>query len=304
MNYNHLNYFYHVARLQSISKAANHLRVSQPSLSSQIKTFEEQLNTKLIQKSGRNIELTSEGQIILKYCEKIFNLTNEMQDYLNKGLVDEKINFKIGITNQVAGPFAADLIYSLKNKYTDKNKISYSIKNESKEELIKKIELGEIDMLLTNTAAYAKGCIEIVNREMPVSLFVESKAYAKMKKQMNFSSVLDIKKLIESKTFSMVIPSRLFSLRQETDFFLNQFSIKPNVIFESDILSSVEKAILDGLGWGFMPDQYLKKELSLNLVKKINTKQRLWNHRLCVVVKSGLENSEVVQQIKTQLEKL
>ena len=62
INYNHVYYFYEVARFNSITKAAQHLRLSQPSLSIQIKTLEQQIGFKLIEKKGRNIALTDLGQ--------------------------------------------------------------------------------------------------------------------------------------------------------------------------------------------------------------------------------------------------
>lgn len=62
INYNHIYYFYEVARFNSVTKAAEHLRLSQPSLSIQIKTLEQQLGFKLFEKKGRNIVLTDRGQ--------------------------------------------------------------------------------------------------------------------------------------------------------------------------------------------------------------------------------------------------
>lgn len=305
MNYNHLNYFYHVAKIQNLTKAASVLSISQPSLSAQIKTFEEQMGKSFFRKVGRNLELTEDGVVCLKYCEKIFTLTDELQIYLSgEKAVNKQMRFIIGITNQVAGPFTADLISSLKSKEFLDGSVTYVIKNENKESLIKKMEMGEIDLMLTNTATYVRNGKEIINREMPVALFMNEVLYKKIKQQLKAPHEIDVKKLIENTKLGMVIPSREFSLRHEMDFFLNQFSTKPNINFESDVLSSVEKAIMDGLGWGFMPEQYLKKEVSLKLVKKIKTKQKLWTHRMAVIVRNGIEQHGIVQTLKTALENL
>lgn len=304
MNYNHLNYFFHVAKLQNMTKAASVLRISQPSLSAQIKTFEGSIGKTLFQKVGRNIELTMEGQMCLKYCEKIFSLTDELQNYLSGEVVSPQKKIIIGMTKQVAGPFAADLVSSLKDKNWSAHENAVIIKSESKENLLKKIEMGEVDLMLTNTATYSKGCVEIVNREMPVALFCNAETLKKIRKEFNYRNELDLKKLVSHKDFSMVIPSRDFNLRHEIDFFLNQFSVKPMVSFESDILSSVEKAIVDGLGWGFVPEQYFKGERAIRRVQKINTKQRLWKHRLCLVARAGFEKNDVVQALRVSIENL
>lgn len=68
-----LNYFYKVAKLQSISNAANELDVSEPYLSKSITLLENELGVKLFDRIGRRIYLNEYGKIFLNSVHSIFD---------------------------------------------------------------------------------------------------------------------------------------------------------------------------------------------------------------------------------------
>jgi DNA-binding transcriptional LysR family regulator len=78
LNYHHLHYFWTVARVGSIRKASEELRVSPPAISAQLRTLEEGFGAKLFQRSGRSLVLTETGQIVFSYGEEIFTLGREL----------------------------------------------------------------------------------------------------------------------------------------------------------------------------------------------------------------------------------
>lgn len=75
-----LQYFLAIAREQSISKAAEFLHISQPTLSRQIKDMEEELGKQLFIRGNRKITLTEEGMILRKRSEEILNLVKKTED--------------------------------------------------------------------------------------------------------------------------------------------------------------------------------------------------------------------------------
>ena len=78
LNYHHLRYFWTVAREGSLRCAAETLKVSQPSICSQIQLLEESLGEDLFRPSGRSLALTEFGQLIFGYAEEIFALGGEI----------------------------------------------------------------------------------------------------------------------------------------------------------------------------------------------------------------------------------
>ena len=61
---NLLRVFYHVAKTEQISKAAEILNVSQPAISQQIKSLEDQIGFKLFSRSKKGVKLTQEAEEI------------------------------------------------------------------------------------------------------------------------------------------------------------------------------------------------------------------------------------------------
>lgn len=85
LNYNHLWYFWMVAREGSIAAACLRLGVTQPAVSSQIQRLERSLGIKLFEKSGRGLALTPAGTTVYAYADEIFALAREMLETLEHG---------------------------------------------------------------------------------------------------------------------------------------------------------------------------------------------------------------------------
>ena len=77
-----LEYVVEIAKHGSISKAAQHLFISQPHLSNQIKSIEKQLGVKLFHRSAKGIQLTREGKIFLDDAQAILGDIKSLQSKL------------------------------------------------------------------------------------------------------------------------------------------------------------------------------------------------------------------------------
>lgn len=78
-----LEYFLAVARNESISKAAESLHLSQPTLSRQIRNLEEELGKQLLIRGNRRVTLTDEGRLLQKRAEEIVSLVNKAEKELS-----------------------------------------------------------------------------------------------------------------------------------------------------------------------------------------------------------------------------
>lgn len=100
LNFHHLYYFYRVASLRSFTLAAEELRVSQPAVSSQVKSLESLLQQQLVVRSQRGIQLTEVGAHVCTYAEQIFRLGSELLNSLEGGGIAAK-PLRIGILDVV-----------------------------------------------------------------------------------------------------------------------------------------------------------------------------------------------------------
>lgn len=78
LNFNHLFYFWRVAKLGHLTRAAQELHTSQSAVSAQIRQLEERLGDALFNREGRRLVLTDTGQLVLAYADNMFGLGQEM----------------------------------------------------------------------------------------------------------------------------------------------------------------------------------------------------------------------------------
>lgn len=78
LNYNHLHYFWMVAREGGLAQAAKVLHVSHSTLSAQIKALEERFGHALFDRVGRRLVLTDVGQVVFRHADEIFTRGRDM----------------------------------------------------------------------------------------------------------------------------------------------------------------------------------------------------------------------------------
>lgn len=112
-----LQYFLAVTREQSISKAAETLHLSQPTLSRQLKEMEDELGKQLIIRGNRRITLTEEGMILRKRAEEIIELVKKAEDEisLSDDIIAGDITIGAGETDGIR--FIARAAQSLRKNY-------------------------------------------------------------------------------------------------------------------------------------------------------------------------------------------
>lgn len=94
--------FHTVALLGGFTKAAKSLSLSQQAVSFQIKSLEDELGTRLLQRQGKNVALTDTGEILYRYAKQILDLYTAAEDALAKktGAIGGSVN--IGATGSIA----------------------------------------------------------------------------------------------------------------------------------------------------------------------------------------------------------
>ncbi len=101
LNYHHLLYFWMVAKEGSVTAAAKQLRLSQPTISGQLKTLEESFGEELFTRSGRGLVLTEVGQLVFRYADEIFGLGRELMDTLRGRPTGRPARLHVGISDLV-----------------------------------------------------------------------------------------------------------------------------------------------------------------------------------------------------------
>ena len=80
MDLRHLRYFVTVAETGNVSRAAGHVRISQPALSRQIRDLEGELGVALFERTGRRLKLTGAGEDLLAHARKVLNEAEALRE--------------------------------------------------------------------------------------------------------------------------------------------------------------------------------------------------------------------------------
>jgi LysR family transcriptional activator of nhaA len=99
LNYNHLFYFWVVAREGSIARACDELLLTQPTISAQIRLLENALGEKLFARAGRNLVLTEVGRVVFRSADEIFTLGRELTDTLKGRSPGRPVRFVVGVAD-------------------------------------------------------------------------------------------------------------------------------------------------------------------------------------------------------------
>lgn len=132
-----------VVEEQSFSKAASRIFVSQPAISMQIKSLEEELGEKLLKRSKRKIDLTEAGEVLYQRARNILNeleLTRQEIEEIH-GLQRGKLN--LGCSDTVSTYILPSLLQGFIGEYP---RIDITVRNKPTMQIVQMIQDGEIDL--------------------------------------------------------------------------------------------------------------------------------------------------------------
>ena len=138
-----LKYFLTVAREENITKAANLLHITQPTLSRQLMQLEEELGIKLFQRGRHNIMLTEEGMLLRRRAQEIVDLTEKTEKELVHGAetVSGEISIGCGETQNMKP--LCEMIAAFQEKYPE---VVFHIYTAIADDVTERLENGVLDM--------------------------------------------------------------------------------------------------------------------------------------------------------------
>ena len=101
LNYNHLQYFWTVAREGSIAKAADVLHLTPQTISGQLKLLDESVGQPLFQRSGRRLVLSEIGRIVYEYADEIFSVGAELAHVVKSANFRSPSNLTVGMVSSM-----------------------------------------------------------------------------------------------------------------------------------------------------------------------------------------------------------
>lgn len=144
MDNEQLKTFTLVKKVLNLSRAAEMLHVTQPTVTQRIQSLEKELDCKLFDKEGKKIFITEEGEVFARYSEKILDYIQEAKESID--LVKEP-RLNVGFA-----PFSSEFVMQGINSIKSNRKLSLSISEGlGSKELTDKVINREIDLAIVRT---------------------------------------------------------------------------------------------------------------------------------------------------------
>ncbi len=236
INYHHLFYFKTIAEEGSVSKAAEKLRLGQPTLSAQLKQFEDSIGVQLFDRQHKKLILTEQGKVALDYSKAIFRMGSEMYEVLHDRLKPLKPSLHLGSLDSVPKQLMLQLV---KQAY----KISpcqITLSEGKSDELLRELMAHRMDLMVTNflpTGTDSKGLHPKSITKKNVAFYGAPKFKALRK---GFPQSISGE--------AMILPTYDSSLRRDLDHWAKLNKIELNVICESQDISVKKLMAINGLG--------------------------------------------------------
>ena len=138
-----LKYFLMVSREENITKAANLLHITQPTLSRQLRQLEEELDVKLFDRGTHNITLTEEGMLLKRRAQEIVSLAEKTKQEFNKEKDNLTGEIAIGCGEIHGMNILSEIMASFHEKYP---LVTYEIYSGNADIIKEKIENGTLDI--------------------------------------------------------------------------------------------------------------------------------------------------------------
>jgi LysR family transcriptional activator of nhaA len=147
LNFNHLRYFWTVARAGSVTAAAKELHLTQPAVSAQIRVLEDAVGERLFKKRGRGLVLTETGQLAFQYADEIFRLGRELAGTLRGAPGRGVLRFTVGMTDAMSKLIAYRL---LQPALTLDPPTRLVLREDKQERLLADLSIHVLDLVLTD----------------------------------------------------------------------------------------------------------------------------------------------------------
>lgn len=160
INYQHLRYFFTVAREGSVVKAAQSLHLSPQTVSGQLTVFEDYLGVKLFDRKGKRLLLNDTGKMVYGYAEDIFSLGNELQNSLAGQTLGQQFVFSVGVVDVIPKIFTFDL---LKTCFELEDPLRLVCREGDLDSLLAELALSKIDLILSDRPLAPGGALKAYN---------------------------------------------------------------------------------------------------------------------------------------------
>lgn len=249
LNYNHLYYFWVIAKEGGIAKASRRLRRAQSTLSAQLAVLEESIGGPLFERQHRMLQLTERGRITFNYADKIFTSSQDLLAELSGIYEEPPQEIRMGILSSIPKFTIQEFLLPIMKQ----RHIFLSIEEGTLPAFLQRLRNETMDVVISDMPVQSNPSRQYYSRHiqyMELSI-VGAKHFAALKKK--FPESLNGQPLIFLTPHSQV--------RLDMDLYFETYGITPRILGEVQDIGLQRQFALSGVGMIAIPKRAVRNDI-------------------------------------------
>lgn len=256
MDFDQLETFIEVARLSSFSRAAEKRFRTQPAISSQIRSLEEEVGAKLLDRSGGRVSVTASGKLFLKFAEETLDARKAVVTAIAETERVPRGEIVVGANEGTCLHILPEVFAEFKKQYPD---VSVSIKRADYSKVLESVidnsvDFGVVSMPITDPRLTAV----LIHKDELVLIAPPRHPLAKLKS----ASAADIAQ------YPLVMP-KVGHTRDALDDLFHQRKLKPRYAMELDSSELLKRFVAADVGIGFISRSNVQEDVKANVLAAV-----------------------------------
>ncbi|MGV3466874.1 MAG: cidABC operon transcriptional activator CidR [Heyndrickxia sp.] len=254
MDIKHLQYFIEVTKYNSFSLAAEHLFITQPTISKMIKNLETELGVSLFDRSRKQLTLTDAGKVILEQAKLVDQAFHNLELQLDNLLGLKTGVIRIGLPPIFDAHFLLKFIGLFSEKYPG---ISFQLTEDGSKKVEEDVENNLLDVGIVVLPTNSDVFNHFSFMEEDLNLILHPSHPLAEREQID---------LVELKNESFILFNKEFVLHDRIISSCHSVGFDPKIISKSSQWSFIEEMVSWNLGVSLLPES-----LCHNLEKKVKS---------------------------------
>jgi LysR family transcriptional regulator, low CO2-responsive transcriptional regulator len=244
-----LDTFLEVARHQSVSRAAEALRISQPAVSMQMRQLEDAMGLPLIEHVGRKIVLTDAGRDFHQYATAAVAQLKQLDDAMaeRRGIKKGRVELAVVST---AKYFVPMLLMRFRKKFPD---IEVALHLHNRESVMARLARNEVDLVIMGRPPEALECIATIFADNPLAIISAPEHPLSRRRRAPLSILKDQE---------FVVRERGSGTRHAMERLFAEHGIDPPIVMEMPSNETIKQAVMAGMGLSFLSLRTIRHELA------------------------------------------